>query len=398
MMCAYEMPELILIDKVDTSMVKIPLKKELAQISLFALFMLLFLTGCQSSITKGISLTKDFYDDPKNWAVLDSSIPLFASDYDVFFVYPTQVEKLPGLYFNWLSGSAGHDVHNYVTLQMQRQFGKRVRIFSPFVPQLDYEQYRQLMHANREIMTEFYFTNSPLNVAIRYTANALQYYMDNYHKKNRPFFLVGYEQGAVILYEALRQCPKITPNTGMLAVYLCGIPGITPERISKDFKKNHLVPAQGRLDLGVIAIINTRMPDIPLEETYFTPGGYVINPINWRTDATKGDRADHAGAVFYKRSERHLKNRVVESPHFCSSEIDLENALINIFFDYSEEISDKERKKLEEEIKVSVLPEQALFSNAWGIFAKNISTNAYERTQKYLFIKNVLKSSDVQED
>ena len=378
-------------------MMKIPPKNTLLQSVLLGILFLLLMNGCQSNLSQNIPLVDYFYDDPKNWAVLDSSIPIFASDYDVFFVYPTQIAKLPGYYFNWLSGSVGHDVHNYVALQNQRQFGKRVRIFAPFVPELDYEQYTQLLNANREILTDFYFTNTPMNVAIRFTVQALQNYMANYHKAKRPFFLVGCEQGAVILYEALRQCPKITADQGLLAVYLFGIPGLTAERIRKDFKKNNLVPAMGRLDLGVVAVINTRMPDIPLEETYCTQGGYVINPLNWSTDETIGSRDQHLGAVFYKRQEKFLKNRVVETPHFCSAEIDTENALINIF-DLPKGETEKRQKELENEFKELILHEQALFSNAWGIFAKNISANAIERTQKYLFIKRVLKPSDLQED
>lgn len=378
-------------------MSKIPTSnKTLNTFSKLALFIVLLLltNACKK---QNIPLVEYFYDDPKNWAVLDSSIPIFASDYDVFFLYPTQVQEVSGYYFNWLSGSDGHDIHNYATLQMLKQFGKRVRIFSPFVPQLDYEQYSQLLRANREIMPDFYFTNTPLNVAIRFTVKALQSYMTNYHKAKRPFFLLGYEQGAVILYEALRQCPEITADQGLLAVYLFGIPGLTTERIKKDFKKNHLVPAKGRLDLGVIAVINTRMPHIPLEETYCTPGGYVINPLNWCTDETKGTRDQHEGAVFYKRSEKFLKNRIVEPQHFCSAQIDLENALINID-ELPMSKNENGQQELENYVSELVLHEQELFTNAWGIFSRNIASNALERTQKYLFIKRVLKPSDLQEN
>ena len=139
------------------------------------------------------------------------------------------------------------------------------------------------------------------------------------------------------------------------------------------------------------------MPNTPLEETYCTPGGYVINPINWCTDATIGDVERHEGAVFYKRTEQYLQNRIIEWPKFCSTEIDLENALINIF-ELPTADTEEDQIKLDKELKALVLPEKALFSNAWGIFAKNIASNAYERTQKFLFMKNVLKASDVQED
>ena len=245
-------------------------------------------------------------------------------------------------------------------------------------------------------MSDFYFTASPMNVAIRYTVMALENYMTNYHNSKRPFFLVGYEQGAVILYEALRQSPKITAQKGLLAAYFFGIPGITSERIKKDFKKNHLVPAKGRLDLGVVVIINSRMPNTPIEETYSTPGGYVINPLNWCTDETIGENAQHEGAVFYKRHERFFKDRFEEIPLFCGAVIDPDNALINILLEKPQ--SAKEQEERDILFRELILNEKSLYSNAWGIFAKNIASNAYERTQKYLFIMNVLKSSDVQED
>ena len=105
-------------------------KRTYSKLAFFSVLILLLMTGCHGNVSSSIPLVKDFYDSPKNWACLDSSIPIFASDYDVFFVYPTQIQKAAGLYFNWLSGNQGHEVHNYVAYHTQKQFGSRVRVFS----------------------------------------------------------------------------------------------------------------------------------------------------------------------------------------------------------------------------------------------------------------------------
>ena len=372
-------------------------KNVLLSLVLFSTLILLLANGCQKRLSQSIPLGEHFYDDVKNWVVLDSSIPVFASDFDVFLLYPTQVDLLNGYYINWQNGTQGRDIYNYVRLFTENQFGKRVRIFSPFVPQLDYKQYTELLNANKEVLTEFNLKDSSLSLAIRYTVKALQNYMGNYHKTKRPFFLVGYEQGAVILYEALRQCPNLNLDNGMVAAYFLGIPGITEERIKKDFKKHNLVPAKGHLDLGVVVIVNTRMPDTPIEETYSTPGGYVINPLNWCTDDTIASRELNEGAVFYKRSEKFIKNRPTLSPNFCSAEIDLENALVNIF-DLPKGENEKQQVKIEAELKELLLNEKCLHSNAWGVFAKNIASNAYARTQHYLFRNKVLPPADKLKD
>lgn len=341
-------------------------------------------TGCYSVSLNRTTFYERFYDDPKNWVVLDSCIPTFFAEYDIFYLYPTQMEKLDSNYLNWLQGNQVHEIHNYVRLQTSNQFGSRIRIFSPFVPQLSFEKYNQLLKDNQDHFDNFSFKDGPLAIAVNYTVMALRYYMSHYHKPGRPFFLIGNGQGAVILYEAFKQCPEIKPFNGFVAAYFFGMPGISSERITRDFKKHSIRPATGRDDLGVIAVINTQLPDTPLQETFGSPGSYVINPLNWCTDDTPASRELNEGAVFYKRSEKYLSQRSQTIPYYCGATVDPENGVIKI-------------TELPDGALDLQLEERAFQSNIWGLFAKSITLNAGDRVKKYLFNKKISRYSNIEE-
>ncbi|MBR4674995.1 MAG: DUF3089 domain-containing protein [Victivallales bacterium] len=351
-------------------------------------------TGCYRISLNRTSFYERFYDDQKNWVVLDSCVPTYYSEFDIFYLYPTQMEKLDSEYLNWLQGNQVHEIHNYVRIQTSNQFGPRVRIFSPYVPQISFDKYNQLLmeyqdnlnqdNLNQDNLDVFSVEDGPLSLAIENTVMALRYYMSHYHKPGSPFFLIGNGQGAVILYEAFKQCYEIKPSKGFIAAYFFGLPGLSAERITKDFKKHGIRPATGRDDLGVIAIINTQLPDTPLQETFGKPGCYVINPLNWRTDDTPASRELNEGAIFYKRTEKYLTQRSQTTPYYCGATVDPENGVIKI-------------TELPERSLDLNLEERAFQSNIWGLYGKNIALNAGERVKKYFFNKKILRYSDAQE-
>ena len=68
------------------------------------MFAALLAGGCASSE----------YEIAENWAVLDSDTPIYFAEYDVFCLYPSQVEKGSSTHVNWLQGSVGDDIRREV--------------------------------------------------------------------------------------------------------------------------------------------------------------------------------------------------------------------------------------------------------------------------------------------
>ena len=273
--------------------------------------------------------TASLYEDTENWAAEGNDSPEFFAEYDIFFLYPSLTNNSPGKYWNWMADGMSEEIRREVAQPLGKEFGQKVRIFSPFVPQLNRECYYKLLNEARERKWDVDWSQTPLSAAIEHATDALKYYMA-IKSKTQPLIIMGHEQGAVILYEAMKRCSNITPENGFVAAYFLGLPGITSERIRKDFGSRGIFPAKGTDEVGVIAVCNMRTPATDLKDTFALPGGAVINPINWRCDATPARQKDHIGAVFYNRKEMNPTRRIKVRPAFCGAVVDTENALVNL--------------------------------------------------------------------
>ena len=275
--------------------------------------------GCAASL----------YEDTENWAVEGNDTPEFYAEYDLFYLYPSHTNNSNGKYWNWLADGVSEETRREVALTLSREFGQKVRLFSPFVPQLNYQCYHELLDSAKSQNWDIDWSSTPLATAIDHTVDALKYFI-KIRSCARPIIIIGHGQGALLLYEAMKKCPDISPKNGFVAAYLFGIPGITPERILKDFGSRGIIPAKGRDETGVIAICNLRTPATDLENTFALPGGAAINPINWRTDETPASPKEHTGAVFYNRQESNPTRRIKVRPAFCGAVVDTKNALVNL--------------------------------------------------------------------
>ena len=315
--------------------------------------------GCSSSL----------YDDMENWAVNDGDTPEFFAEYDVFYLYPSY-RKDGSRYLNWMESGVADGIRRSVLQPLARQFGPRVRIYSPFIPQLTFEEYNALLKTAEEKNWKFDWSDTPLDAAIKYTVMALERYMDS-KDVSHPFVLQGYGQGALVLYEAMKRCPAIKPKNGFVAAYLFGLPGVTPERIADDFGSRGIRPASDRTGIGVIAVCNIRPPGIKLEDTLALHGGAVINPINWRVDATPAPPKDHAGAMFVGGKSMNPARRIRVRPAFCGAVVDTENALVDL-------------TNLPRDFNKMPVPRSFDPQLAW-VFGMCVSRNAGDRVRAYKF-------------
>ena len=326
------------------------------------------------------------YDDSENWVVEDNDVPTYYADYDVFYLYPSYFlgdppsgEDAPVQYLNWMKDGVSEDLRRLVSLPLGRQFGKRVRLFSPFVPQLSFNDYNALLKTAEAADWDFKWSKTPLDSAIGYTVEALEWYL-KMKDADQPFILEAHGQGALILYEAMKRCSGVKPENGFVAAYFFGLPGITVERIEKDFGGRGIKPATDSDGVGVIAVCNIRIPGSKPEESFALRGGAVINPINWRTDATPALPKEHPGAVFHNRAEIHPDRQIIVRPRFCGAVVDTENALVNL-------------THLPPKINPP-LGTRRVGTQVWGVFGMCVSRNASDRVRIYKFRHKGLKLPD----
>lgn len=326
--------------------------------------LLLLTSGCSSSM----------YEDSSNWALIDSDTPVFFADYDLIFLYPTCEERSDGGYLNWVSGNTGRELRGYVRLVISAQFGSKVRVFSPFIPMLNFDDYNAIIDEfKKENRHDFDFYHTKLKVPIDYMVQALEAYFTHYNSDDHPFVIYGQEQGALVLYEAMKRCSKVTPDRGFVAAYMFGMPGLTKKEILNDFGKRGIRPAVGRDSISVIAICNLRSPGEPPEKTLAMPGGAVINPLNWRTDATLAGPWLNRRAVFFNHRESNPTQKVKWVPHFCGAAVDPDNGIVDLV-DVPKDCPFK-------------IGSRQFDSDLWGIFSGSVSGNAQDRVSMYRFVK-----------
>ena len=317
------------------------------------------------------------YDNSENWVVVDNDVPVYYAEYDVFYLYPSALkgappsgEDAPVQYLNWMKKGISEDIRRFVTLPLTRQFGPRVRLFSPFVPQLSFRDYSALLKTAEAQNWDVDWSKTPLDAAIEYTVKALEWYI-GIKEPDQPFVLEAHEQGAVILYEAMKRCSDIKPENGFVAASFFGLPGITPERIDKDFGGRGIKPAIDSNSVGIVAVCNVRVPGSKLEDCFALRGGAVINPINWRTDAKPGLPKEHAGAIFHNRAEVHPERQISVRPRFCGAVVDTENALVTL-------------TNLPAKLNPPIAT-RSFNTQMWGVFGMCVSRNADNRVRTYKF-------------
>ncbi len=251
------------------------------------------------------------YARPGNWFIRESG-PSEAA-YDVFYLYPTLFASKETALMSRDDEAVMKKAAAFVRAQTGI-FGGDARIFAPFVRQLEYGRCLPILHKPP--------METDLRKGIFDARRAFRFYLEH-DNGGRPFVLFGHSQGAVELYELLRQETAISPRTGFVAAYLIGIPRLTAAQVARDFAGRGIVPARGADDRGVIVVWNTQNAEA--RDSLFTgPGTLCINPLNWRTDGEPAPAAANPGAFFY--DYRDGSSRRV--PAFCGAYVDPEKGAL----------------------------------------------------------------------
>ena len=237
------------------------------------------------------------YANPASWVRMgatDSVLP----EFEVFYIYPT-------LFQNKLRPVMDHrferirtKASDYIglTFGLLTDPVHPLKLYAPFVRQADY---------STALETDFDadLSGTLLRYGIEDTQTAFRYFLKFFHTPGMPYILVGHSQGASDLYELLRSTSEITPESGFAAAYLAGLPKKTAAEIDRDFSGRGIRRGKSADDTGVILTWNTISEDAG-DNMFTVPGGAVINPVNWRTDAVPADLSESRETAYYYVSEK----------------------------------------------------------------------------------------------
>jgi hypothetical protein len=237
------------------------------------------------------------YANPASWVRMGATESILP-EFEVFYIYPT-------LFQNKLRPVMDHrferirtKASDYIglTFGLLTDPVHPLKLYAPFVRQADYLT-----------VLETDFTAGLGDTLLRYgiedTKTAFLHFMKFFHQPGMPYILIGHSQGASDLYELLRTTPEITPESGFAAAYLAGLPKKTAAEIDRDFEGRGIRRAKGGDDTGVILVWNTVSAGAG-DNIFTTPGGSVINPVNWKTDSTPADLSGSQDTAYYYVSEK----------------------------------------------------------------------------------------------
>ena len=289
-----------------------------------AVVVILLLNGCRSVSP---------YEYGTSWLFRENDIPQYYSKFDLFYLgkAPAGYGDTHAIQFNWTKTHTA-DI-----------FGKGIRIFAPEIP-------------------------AP---TVQNVAEALDYYLKNFHKPGHPFILLAEGKAADLLYQAMLKTCGLTVENGFVAAYLPDMLAKTPEQITKDFYWENLKPAKQADDYGVIITWTSCINDEKLETDPLQHKSYNINPLNWKTTGTPATAKENIKAVFYLPERTNIFTRKIEVRHFCGAAIDTVRGVLEIN-----------------------CPSQFLHvangqfsNNCISIFAGNIAANANLRTQTLIKVR-----------
>jgi len=249
------------------------------------------------------------YGDCANWVICEKNSADREQLFDLFYVYPTLVSDKSKPLMDWSQPKVAAKTSGFVRAQAGI-WGKQARIFAPYVRQLEFTRCLPILK------DPVSWERTLLKRGIDDTSDAFAYYMKHFNH-GRPFVLLGHSQGAMELYYLLKNRKEISARSGFVAAYLIGLPKITAEQFSEDFRNRDIFAAKCANDLGVVIVWNTQNAEAK-ESLFSTPGGLCINPLNWHTDGVPAAADENRGAVFYN----YKTGKTERKPAFCGAYVD----------------------------------------------------------------------------
>jgi hypothetical protein len=229
-----------------------------------------------------------------------------ASPFDVFYLYPTTCSRNDVAFCE--NDDAAMRKGAVLKLRQQGSIFAAGNLYAPFYRQLSMARFPQLgsIAAIRQEVDR---------VVLPEVQAAFLHYLE-ISESSRPLMFAGHSQGTIVLLSLLAwlraTCPKVLDRT--IAAYLIGFT-VTPA----DLKAIGLGAATGPDDTAVVISYNTeRTATSGFNPLIWAKDALVINPVNWRTDATPASPEESLG------SRLPGKNGLLHDHwHFASATLDL---------------------------------------------------------------------------
>ena len=257
---------------------------------------------------------KPDYADDFAWVAKPGTID---KPVDVFYVYPTMY-----------GGDSPRNMD--ISMPDMRAFAKGLltaqagvyseacNLFAPFYRQQSSVVQKEFSARGGTNM----FVDPTFKLGAGDVVEAFDYYLEHLNE-GRPFILAGHSQGTMTLINLmLERFDDQELLNRMVAAYLIGF------SIPRSFIKEHpwFVPATGETDSGVVITYNTQAPGATGSPVCL-PDSVGINPVNWKTDATKATHEEHLGAVFFDDRTGEVLERI---DNFAEVSLNTENGVAEV--------------------------------------------------------------------
>jgi len=255
------------------------------------------------------------YANPSSWLRMGETSSILP-EFEVFYIYPTlfQNKLRPVMDHRFDRIRVKADNYLNLTFGLLTDPVHPFRLFAPYVRQADYG-------TALEIDWSADLGETLLRYGIEDTRTAFLYFLERLHKPGLPYILIGHSQGACDLYELLKSTPEITPESGFAAAYLAGLPQKTSAEVDRDFEGRKIRRGTRPGETGVILSWNTLAPDAG-ENLFAVPGGFVVNPLTWKADATPASESDLPEQGYYYVSEKEPAG-ILEAERLMGARADL---------------------------------------------------------------------------
>ena len=196
-------------------------------------------------------------------------------------------------------------------------YSPHANLFAPF--------YRQQSAATQSMLAgndgKDPFADPSFQLGAADVQRAFDYYLDNLNP-DRPFILAGHSQGTMALIDLMRKrFDNADLQERLVAAYLIGYSVPIDDLSTYPW----LRAAEGETDTGVIISYNTEAPDAGPSPVLYPGKVVLINPLNWKTDATEAGPESNRGAVFFDD----VTGVVIEEiPHFTGAVIDPDKSVL----------------------------------------------------------------------
>ena len=235
--------------------------------AVLCLFTLCNSKGRQEKSDDGIIPAEPRYSETNQWYITDRQYPA-----DIFYIISTEigdtmmpdssVYHLADTYADWARVPMYSEMLGVDTL-----LSGPLNFYSPYYRQCSLNSFMD------DSALEDRFA-----IAVQDVKNAFQYYLKNMNY-GRPFVLVGFSQGAMIMKELLKEMDNVTYHQ-MIAAYAIGT-NITNEELEQCQK---IIPASGATDTGVTICYNSVRDVNAVVHGLGDNNKVAINPVSWKVD------------------------------------------------------------------------------------------------------------------